>query len=157
MLISLLLSGLPVSLITIGGIIAAVSGLHLVVAVSGTKRPHDKAGTGLALGLAMMVVMWLWNDILATGFRTLSIDEDAALVVQESGNLLDDLLLSGQVAIITIVAVAIVTAVLAAVIGMIQRVTVSRPAPQPAPVDARPPAPERGAPDPQLPDPKTLR
>lgn len=53
MIISFPLSGLPSVLTLIGGLIAAGSGLWLIVSVSGTKRTHDKATIGVALGLSM--------------------------------------------------------------------------------------------------------
>lgn len=127
MLISFLLTNLPPVLLIVGGIIASLGALHIAVSVPGTRRPSDKGGVAVALGLAIVLVMIAWNSFLDIGFRFLGVAPDAAITAQERGDSLGELGVAGQIVMITAGAVAVLTLVLALIIGAIQRSVLARP------------------------------
>lgn len=129
MLVSFLLAYLPASLMLIGGIIAAAGGLHIAVSVPGTRAPSDKGGVAVALGLALVLVMAGWNTVLNSGFKALGIDPETATTVQESGDVFGDIAIAGQIAMITLGAVAALTLIFAIIIGVAQRAIVAGAAP----------------------------
>lgn len=137
MLISFLLTTLPAGLMIVGGIVASIGALHIAVSVPGTKRPSDKGGVAVALGLALVLVMAAWNAVLDAGFKLLGIDPETAITVQEKGDVFGELALAGQIVMITVGAVAIATLVLAATVGAVQRATLARATVQ-APIEASP-------------------
>lgn len=126
MIVSFLLSAVPPTALTVGGIVAAVALLLLVVKLS-AQRPHRRELVGLALGLAMVAVMFGWNEVLAGGLAFLRIEEDLLLTASEGGDFLTDLRAAGLVVMITFVAVAIVTGLLAVVGSLLVGVAKSNP------------------------------
>lgn len=143
MLVSFLFASLPAFLMLSGGILAAGGALHIAVSVPATKRPSHKGGASVALGLAMVIVTLVWNEVLGSGFALLRIDPEAPLLAQENGTFGDDLAISAQVLMITLAGVALATVLLAMGIETLQRAVLARPA---SPPDAPTRTPQPSAP-----------
>lgn len=140
MIVSFLLSATPPTALTVGGIITAVGLLFLVVKLS-AGAPHRRALVGVALGLAMVSVTLLWNEVLAGGLAFLRVEEDLLLTASEGADFLTDLRASGLIIMISFVAVALVTGLLSVALTLLVGLVSRGSHGQPAAPDGQAPAP----------------
>lgn len=144
MITQFLLTTLPTVMTVLGCVVAAAGLLSLVVSAISSRALNPRSSAAVSGGLAAVLVAIWWNEVLAFGFRIISVDVDAPAAVATSGDAGADLVLAAQVACVTLLAIALVTGLFAVGLHLIVRTLLAprRPAPAPAPIPVHtPPAP----------------